>query len=223
MRPQTQSLPNFSLPRHFQDLAAFALAGRGPSGAKSPWGIGRKRPAILTAMERSKRRSPNSVLEFARRTMRDIYLPRITRCLAALSQDDIWWRPAAASNSAGNLVLHLQGNVRQWIISGLGGAKDVRQRNREFSDAGPIPRRTLIEELRTTVREACAVLSGLSAYSIQGFSITGFHAVLHVTEHFSHHAGQIIYITKLRTEKDLRFTRLPGDRRAKRKPKLRVV
>jgi hypothetical protein len=66
-------------------------------------------------------------------------LPHIVECLQQLSEDEIWWRPNSASNSAGNLVLHLCGNVRQWIISGLGGEEDKRERDREFAERGPIP------------------------------------------------------------------------------------
>ena len=66
----------------------------------------------------------------AEHVLRQVYLPRITTCLAHLSAEQIWWRPNKASNSVGNLVLHLTGNVRQWIISGLGGAPDLRERDR---------------------------------------------------------------------------------------------
>ena len=142
-------------------------------------------------------------------------LPRIVKCLQQLSEEEIWWRPNSASNSAGNLVLHLCGNVRQWIISGLGGAEDVRQRDREFAEEGPIPRQVLVTQLRRTVRDACRVLARLSndsisrKYEIQGFHVTGLDAVFRVTEHFGYHTGQIIYITKLKRAHDLRFTRLP--------------
>jgi uncharacterized damage-inducible protein DinB len=157
-----------------------------------------------------------SFLNQAQRLLSRVHLPRIGRCLEALSTEEIWWRPNPASNSVGNLVLHLEGNVRQWIISGLGGAPDIRQRDREFRDQGPIPRTELLAELRTTVDQACRVLAGLSPedlarrHSIQGFRVTGLEAVFHVAEHFSHHAGQIILATKFLRGKDLRFTHLPG-------------
>jgi uncharacterized damage-inducible protein DinB len=142
-------------------------------------------------------------------------LPRIVKCLQQLSEEEIWWRPNSASNSAGNLVLHLCGNVRQWIISGLGGADDRRQRDREFAERGPIPRQVLVTQLRRTVRHACRVLAQLSddslsrRYEIQGFHVTGLDASYHVTEHFGYHTGQIIYITKLKRSRDLGFTHLP--------------
>ena len=144
------------------------------------------------------------------------HLPHILKCLQQLSDEEIWWRPNDESNSAGNLVLHLCGNVRQWIISGLGGAEDRRERNLEFSERGPIPRNALIARLQKTVREACGVLGRISEtslsqkYEIQGFRVTKLGAVLHVVEHFAYHTGQIIFITKLKRSKDLKFTRLPA-------------
>jgi uncharacterized damage-inducible protein DinB len=143
------------------------------------------------------------------------YLARIEKCLAQLSEDEIWWRPNAASNSAGNLVLHLCGNIRQWIISGLGGAEDIRERDLEFAEQGPIPRDRLTAQLRATVREACRILTRLpdaaltKRYEIQGYRVSGLYAVFQVAEHFSHHAGQIIYLTKLKRGDDLQFTHLP--------------
>ena len=149
------------------------------------------------------------------------YLQSIVRCLSLLTEEEILWRPNGASNSAGNLVLHLCGNVRQWIISGLGGAPDVRLRDKEFSERGLIPRRVLVARLRTTVVEASHVLKRLSPeslmreYTIQGHHVTGLVAVAHVYEHFSHHAGQIIYVTKLKRGKKLGFTRLPRVKKRK--------
>ena len=170
----------------------------------------------------------NELAEIFRKDARagfEKYLPRIVRCLQLLSEKEIWWRPNTASNAAGNIVLHLCGNLRQWIISGLGGAPDMRARDTEFSERGPIPRRMLIKQLKTTVREACETIDRLSAetllqdFSIQGFHVSGLVAILHVYEHFAYHAGQIAYITKLRCGQDLRFTRLPSEKPAGRRQK----
>ena len=156
----------------------------------------------------------------ARRVMVETYPPRIIRCLKILSADEIWWRPNRASNSVGNLVLHLQGNVRQWIISGLGGQADRRDRDREFAETGPIPRRSLLAGLRKTVAEADQVLKGVRSrdlarrLSIQGYDVTGLQVLSHVAEHFAFHAGQIIFVTKLKCGKDLKFTRLPAQRKS---------
>lgn len=145
-------------------------------------------------------------------------LPHVVKCLQQLSEEEIWWRPNSASNSAGNLVLHLCGNVRQWIIAGLGGAQDKRNRDREFAEQGPISRQVLVTQLRRTIRDASRVLAKLSdesmarKYSIQGYHVTGLDAVFHVTEHFGYHTGQIIYITKVKRGQDLKFTHLPAVR-----------
>ena len=142
-------------------------------------------------------------------------LPRILACLSQLSEEDIWWRPNPASNSAGNIVLHLSGNVRQWVVSGLGGATDIRERDLEFSEQGPIPRKKLVAQLRKTVGEALRVLKRLTlkdltrVHRIQGFRETGLHAVSHVCEHFSYHTAQIVYLTKMKQGQDLHFTKLP--------------
>jgi uncharacterized damage-inducible protein DinB len=151
-----------------------------------------------------------------RSRLEERFLPRIIECLAQLSEEEIWWRPNAASNSVGNLLLHLCGNMRQWIISGLGGAADIRERDREFAERGPIGRDALRDELQRTIKESCAVLARLKPgdltrrYRIQQYDVTGYQAAAQVEEHVAYHLGQIIYVTKLKRGKDLRFTRLPS-------------
>jgi uncharacterized damage-inducible protein DinB len=133
-----------------------------------------------------------------------------------LSEKEAWWRPHPTSNSIGNLMLHLNGNVRQWIISGLGGVSFERNRNQEFAERGPVPRRKLLAQLQSTVEEAFDIIGKLTAHdlerelTIQGFRVTGMQALLHVTEHFAFHSGQIILITKMKRRRDLGFTQLPG-------------
>jgi uncharacterized damage-inducible protein DinB len=151
-----------------------------------------------------------------RTRLEERYLPRIIGCLEQLSEEEIWWRPNDASNSIGNLVLHVCGNMRQWIISGLGGAADLRERDKEFAERGPIARGALREKLQQTVTEACAVLARLKPgaltrrYRIQGYDVTGYESAAHVIEHVAYHAGQIIYATKIKRAKDLGFTQLPS-------------
>jgi uncharacterized damage-inducible protein DinB len=157
----------------------------------------------------------------SQRSIAVYHMPRLIKCLKLLSEKDIWWRPNAASNSVGNIVLHLSGNVRQWIISGLGGEQDTRDREREFAERGPISRRALIALIRGTVEEASSVLERLSEdsllriHDIQGYRVSGIYAVTHVVDHFAYHTGQIIFVTKWKLGKDLRFTRLPGDKSKK--------
>jgi uncharacterized damage-inducible protein DinB len=166
-------------------------------------------------------------LKLAEHSLRRHHLPRIERCFELLSDEQIWWRPNPISNSAGNLALHLAGNVRQWIVSSLGGAPDARRRDREFAERGPLPRTELLAVLNASVTGACRVLRRLSGielariYSIQGLSVTGLNAVFHVVEHFAFHTGQIIFISKQQLSADLEFTHLPGDMPNQRKPKAR--
>jgi uncharacterized damage-inducible protein DinB len=167
-------------------------------------------------MKTGKSEFSKSFLKESRHSIAAYHLPRLIKCLNLLSEKDIWWRPNAASNSVGNLVLHLSGNVRQWIISGLGGEQDKRERDQEFAERGPIPRRALIALIRGTVAEASSVLDRLSEdsllrmHDIQGYHVSGVYAVFQVVHHFAYHTGQVIFVTKWKLGKDLRFTRLPA-------------
>lgn len=148
---------------------------------------------------------------YCRRRLLKEYLPRIERCAEALSDDDVWWRQHDTDNSIGNLLMHLAGNVRQWIVTGIGGGVDIRERSHEFSERNMIPKELLLERLRDTLRQADGVLCRfdtgklLEVRHIQKYDVTCLDAVSHVVEHFAQHLGQIIYITKLRTGRDLKF------------------
>src|SRR5689334_6072857 len=84
----------------------------------------------------------------------DEALRKIEHCDRQLDDDDVWWRPSEEMNSVGNILLHLSGNLRQWIVSGVGGARDVRDRPAEFAERGKIPREQLLSQLRATANEA---------------------------------------------------------------------
>jgi uncharacterized damage-inducible protein DinB len=139
------------------------------------------------------------------------YEQRIGVCLDQLSFEQIWWRQADTQNAVGNLVLHLCGNVRQWIIAGVGGQPDTRERDREFEARDSVSGEELKALLGATIEPAAAVLERLTAVqllerrTIQGYDKSVLEAVYHVVEHFSHHAGQILYATKLLTGNDLGF------------------
>lgn len=142
------------------------------------------------------------------------FMPKIEKCLDVLSEEDVWWRAHETNNSVGNLLLHLSGNVRQWIVSGIGGKPDNRHRSLEFSERNAIPKMIVWSKLQDSVAEATQVLECfpveqlLEKRKIQGSDTTVLQAVFHVVEHFALHTGQIIYITKLRQGKDLRFYNL---------------
>ena len=143
--------------------------------------------------------------------LRKEFMPKIRECVNSLSEEEIWWRPNEHSNSVGNMVLHLGGNVRQWIISGVGRTQDVRVRDSEFAERGPLPKADLLKGLESTVSEALLVLETLDPGTllemrhIQVYDTSVLQAVFHVVEHFSGHTGQIIYVTKLIRNKDCRF------------------
>jgi uncharacterized damage-inducible protein DinB len=147
----------------------------------------------------------------AREFLKSDYLPKIERCLAQLTDEQVWWRANPESNSIGNLLLHLCGNARQWIVSGLGSETDRRVRQREFDERTTISRSELLSRLRETLGEVDTVLANfdgeriLDQHRIQDFEVTALDAIFHVIEHFSMHTGQIIYITKLLTSHDLNF------------------
>src|SRR5438309_11008162 len=118
----------------------------------------------------------------------------------------------------GNRLWHRSGNVRQWLVTGLGGATDVRDRDSEFARRDAIPRDELLAKLKETLREADATLSAfgpdklLDSYRIQGFEETALDAILHVVEHFSMHTGQIILMSKMFAEVDLEFYDFSGSK-----------
>lgn len=150
-------------------------------------------------------------MQKARELLKEEYLPKIERCVEKLTDEQVWWRPNPESNSIGNLLLHLSGNARQWIVCGLGGATDERQRQTEFEERRIIPRDELLARLRTTATDVDDVLFGfdparlLKSYPIQGTEVTALEAIFHVTEHFSMHTGQIILLTKMLANIDLVF------------------
>ncbi len=144
------------------------------------------------------------------------YLPKIQAALERVSDQDLWWRPNPASNSIGHLMLHLAGNLRQWVVSGVGGAPDQRDRAREFAAAPPgePDRPELLAALTEAVLDADAVLARTDPGSlgerrtVQGRQVSVLEAIYHAVEHFAMHTGQILYLVKLRTGRDLGFYRM---------------
>src|SRR6185295_11537551 len=127
------------------------------------------------------------------RSLLQDYLAKIERCLGLLNDEQIWWRANPESNSIGNLLLHLSGNVRQWIVVGLGGAPDTRDRDSEFAQREVISQSELLARLAQTLKEADATLADfdpeklLEEFHIQGLEVPALEAILHVVEHFSTH------------------------------------
>jgi uncharacterized damage-inducible protein DinB len=164
-----------------------------------------------TAAQSSEIEVSLAFIQQAREFLGGEYLPKIERCLEKLTDEQIWWRSNSASNSIGNLLLHLSGNARQWIVSGLGEEVDARHRQAEFDERRTIPRDELISRLRATVKAVDETLAAfdplrlMDRFRIQGAEVTALAAIFHVTEHFSMHTGQIILLTKILAETDLVF------------------
>jgi hypothetical protein len=129
-------------------------------------------------------------------------LRKIEHCINQLDDESVWWRPTPRQNSVANLMLHLAGNIRQWIVSGVGGAPDVRDRPREFSERSGRPKGEVLEALRSAVRDAGGVLARLDAgrlvqsRRIQGFDVNVLGAVFDTVAHFRGHTQEIIHITR---------------------------
>ena len=149
------------------------------------------------------------------RVLLSSYLPQIERCLERLSDEDVWWRPDEASNSIGNLLLHLTGNLNQWIIGGVGSRPYDRDRQQEFDARAHTPGRELVARLKTVVEVAAEVIRSVDAGSllgrrkIQSYDVSVLEAIYHVIEHFGVHTGQIIVLTKMRTGEDLKLWQPP--------------
>jgi uncharacterized damage-inducible protein DinB len=136
---------------------------------------------------------------------------RIEDCVGRLNHEQIWTRNADNVNSIGNLVLHLCGNVRQWIGFGIGELADQRNRDSEFAARGGLDPKELMERSRKTVSDAIDILGNFDAarlmdkVTIQNMEVTKMEAIYQVVEHFAQHTGQIIFVTKMLTGEDLSY------------------
>jgi uncharacterized damage-inducible protein DinB len=153
-------------------------------------------------------------LQYSHRKLIGEYWPRICTCLDSLNNEQVWWRPNEQSNSIGNLLLHLNGNLRQWVVTPLSEISNVRDRPAEFAERAQIEPSVLRQKLARTLEEIDSILNRLNSadllktHTIQDYKgITALEAIYHAVEHFGVHHGQILYITKLLTGADLGFYR----------------
>jgi uncharacterized damage-inducible protein DinB len=150
---------------------------------------------------------------------------RIATCLGKLTATQVWFRGGEHENAVGNLVLHLCGNVRQYIGMAVAGQPDVRRRDGEFAARAGEGPAELSARLEQVVEEALGIIRSLAASDllraahVQGYEITVLEAVSHVVEHFAQHTGQIILLTKHATGEDLGFyAHLSGSRHSETTP-----
>jgi len=152
-------------------------------------------------------------LAFSREKLLNQFWPRLRACVESLSNEQVWWRPNAASNSIGNLLLHLNGNVTQWLVASFERLDDGRDRPAEFAAKDGLSPAELLDNMADTMERAAGVLGRLTEadllalYEIQGYRVTGLQAVYQVVEHFGLHYGQIAFITKMLRDADLGFYR----------------
>jgi uncharacterized damage-inducible protein DinB len=141
------------------------------------------------------------------------FMSRIETCTGKLTEDQIWARGHANENAIGNLIVHLNGNVRQWILAALAGDQDHRDRDAEFAALSGPPVSQLLANLRETIQRAGDVIRALKTaqltriYEIQNYEVSGVDVVFHVVEHFAQHTGQIVFATKMLTAEDMGFYR----------------
>ena len=135
----------------------------------------------------------------------------VHKCMEQLEEDDLWKKPNGASNSMGNLILHLCGNITQYIISGLGNTEDIRERHLEFSSTAGGDKAAMLTKLLEVLAASKKVIVQVSqeallkTYEVQGFQLTGIGILIHVTEHYAYHTGQMAFYTKLLKDRDLKF------------------
>lgn len=150
-------------------------------------------------------------IDRSRAYLGDEYRIKLRKTIDALPADALWWRPNEQSNSVGNLLLHLEGNVRQWIVGGVGGAADTRNRAGEFAAREGMTKAELLDRLDRALAEADDVLAGLDPerlgerLQIQGRDVTALDAVYQVVQHFALHLGQIILVAKAEVPGAVRF------------------
>ena len=150
-------------------------------------------------------------LEQAREYLAHEYPAKLRASIAVLPPDKVWWRANEQSNSVGNLLLHLNGNMRQWMVAGVGGESFTRRRSAEFEAREGAGVEQLLTALERTLADVDGILNGLSAEQlgerrvIQGRELTVLDAIFHVTEHFAYHLGQIILIAKMFAPGGVRF------------------
>ncbi|MEO6393186.1 MAG: DinB family protein [Pyrinomonadaceae bacterium] len=149
----------------------------------------------------------------SRAYLSETYLPKLEKALADLPDEDIWWRANEASNSIGNLLLHLDGSTRMWVISGVGGAPDHRDRQQEFDERDLLPGTELLAQLKATLSEVDQVLAAVteeqlaSTIQVRDNQLTALAAIYHAVEHFSMHTGQILMLAKMRKGRDLELSK----------------
>jgi uncharacterized damage-inducible protein DinB len=150
-------------------------------------------------------------IEDIRRRLFEENQARIHKCLDLISEEQLWYRNNENVNSVGNLILHLCGNITQYICSGILREKDERVRDKEFVPNQALSISQVLSILDHTLENIDQKLDKitpemlLTNYEVQGFSENGTSILVHVTEHFSYHVGQITYLIKMLNNVDTKY------------------
>lgn len=156
------------------------------------------KPAVATALSRG---LAPSFTELAARYLEE-YLAKIGYALERLPPERLWWRPTAEANAAGNLILHLCGNLSMWLLAGVGNEVYHRDRPREFAGDDAFDAPDLRSRLEGVVGRCTALLRRLSdadlarPLRVQGYDTDVRGVVFHAVEHMSYHTGQLLFILK---------------------------
>ena len=136
-------------------------------------------------------------------------LKRLVQEIQAFPSDDTLWQTApGVTNSAGNLALHLEGNLREYVGRQLGGIAYQRQRDLEFSTKD-VAATELAARLSSVQEMVPRVIAGLSPAQLQATfpeKISGqtvastWQFLLHLYGHLSYHLGQIDYLRRILTQ-----------------------
>jgi uncharacterized damage-inducible protein DinB len=139
------------------------------------------------------------------------YPIKLRRCIESLPPAAVWARPNQSCNSIGNLLLHLNGNVSEWILGGVGGQPVIRHRSGEFLQRQGVDGPTLLNNLDDVLAKADSVLAALTPQDlerslvIQARETTVLGAIYHVVEHFAMHTGQVVFLTKMYSPGKIQF------------------
>jgi hypothetical protein len=165
-------------------------------------------------MENESQLVAQELVRAARETLSE-GMHKIEHCVGQLSDEQLWWRPRPEMNSIANLMLHLSGNLRQWMINGITGAPDTRNRPREFGDRSNKPKAELLAKLQSTVKDVDEVLASLDAEKlttqrrIQGWEVTVIEALFSAVPHFRGHVQEIIHMTRVQLGEKYQFDFVP--------------
>ena len=143
------------------------------------------------------------LLDTARKRLVAHQAGQVRTCVEALNDGQLWWRANEDSNAIGNLVLHLAGSTRLHIGHGVGNSGYRRDREAEFAEQGPVSKEDLLNRFDFAVAEADRVLAAFDAERLDdttdrtGKTLTYGELILNQVLHFTTHAGQIVFATKL--------------------------